>query len=170
MLEQKIHTFLQTVIPCFVHHRQGKHRPCFTSLYPLKGLENQNMFLFIERKTEGGVKTNFTSSPHLYSPFWLLSTSNQCCPLVSSSLTLSFWPFCGHCPLSFVHNVGLFIFHSCLLPCFFIFCSPFFFSKDVYWNISGPFWNAFVMCCFGPFLIRYNCLKQILFLILPVCF
>lgn len=65
-----------------------------------------------------------SSSLHLYvsfmSPFHLLSLLSTCRFLFLFHFVL--WTIFfsrGHCPLPFVHNVRLFIFHSCLLPCLF---------------------------------------------------
>lgn len=71
-----------------------------------------------------------------------------------------------------VHNVRLFIIHSYLLPCFcfiFIFLSLFLFLFLRYLYIK-LYWDHFEMYyIFPPFLIRYYCLKILIFLIY-ICF
>lgn len=77
----------------------------------------------------------------------LLSNAAYCCPLTTSftSFTLSLdHSSTAHSP--FVHNVRLFIFHSCLLPCLFDFFPtlPFFFlRKKMYIEL---YWDHFEMC------------------------
>lgn len=88
-----------------------------------------------------------------------LPSSVHCCPLIALFPFFDFvlGPFFpvvnAHSP--FVHNVRLFIFHSCLLPCLFYFLLPLsffcFFFKDVNWTVSGPFWNVLELLCFGHF-------------------
>lgn len=121
-----------------------QHRPCFTSLYSRSGTFGTARrikiclhYLNVKLKEDMSPTLLFFSPPFIcpLSPIQLRSLLVLfLCHFV---LWTIFFPS-GHCPLPFVHNVRLFIFHSCLLPCLFYFFLPpfffffFFFLKDVY--------------------------------------
>lgn len=158
--------------------------PYFTSLYSQSfpqvehfecTWESKNISRALDwRKTR--VQLCSSSSLHLYmsfmSPIQLHSVLSYRLPLFT--FLGPFFPS-GHYPLPFVHNVRLFIFHSCLLCLAYFFSSPppfcyFSFEKRCILNCIGTILKCIRDVFFWPFLIWYNCLKQILFFNLPVCF
>lgn len=138
------------------YHRGKPVVPVSHPFAPVEIFKCPGELKYVSKFLETGEKTRVqlrSSSLHVFiCSLCLLST--HCCPLIASFSFFTFvlWPFfpIGHSPLLFVHNVRLFIFHSCLLPCLFYFLlsSPsLFFFKDVYWTVSGPlYWRCF---CFG---------------------
>lgn len=129
-------------VASFMHNHQGKTNSCpfITSLYSWS-FERPGELKYISISRASDWKKNTvqlrSSSFHLYMSFMSPVQS-----LLSTYLFLFLFQFVlgpffpsGHCPLPFVHNVRLFIFHSCLLPCLLYFLLPLsFFGKkrDVY--------------------------------------
>lgn len=82
----------------------------------------------LEREDCRKLEFNFPLLANFLCLVCLLSSSIHCCPLIALFPFFHFvlGPFFqvvdAHSP--FVHNVRLFIFHSCLLPCLFYFLLP----------------------------------------------
>ena len=157
-----------------------QHRPCFTSRYSWSGTFGMARRIQIclhyssVRLKEDMSPTLLFFSPPLYVLYVSNPTPLTTCPFPLSLCSLDHFFPSGHCPLPFVHNVRLFIFHSCLLPCSFYFLLPpflflfFFLSKRCILNCIGTILKCIRDVLFWPFLIWYNCLKQILFFNLPM--